>query len=440
MRSSYWLLFIGLSIHFLSNFSRGYSVYDETIPTLRDCPALDANKHIEIMRASIYYKSRQKTDIFMKLVFDSNYIYTLLTPYIIPEEIKKLKNSPDEIRVFYPSAIWLEERNVFLAVVQVNLWDTYSFLYSTFFDSEWNEIRDEDYIGNTKVPGIMEIEKIWLLYLSGPEDPRIFRGPKGELYFIFNKLTKDFKRTINIYSYSTGTSRQLVLEEHLCSQHILEKDWTPLIVDDEHMYFIYNYKNLQIIDCTEENETCKKVKGIYDPVLNSIRGGSPYARYADTNYFISFIYTNVSQDAPEIKMKPYRPALSIIEYIEGVRPDFKLIYASEPIDFGNRVFLSPVSQYKSIKQTFDSAMSRILMVHSISRWNYKEDIVDLTLTVNESFAIAIRVKGITDLVQFIINMYEYGRIEEKEDCAILLAFNYHRQLWPRHLFNTIKFS
>ncbi|CAG9320604.1 unnamed protein product [Blepharisma stoltei] len=432
------MLFIAF---FLSWPIWSYFVYEETVPTFRGCPALDPNSHIKILKNStFYYKNAQKSEEFIKILFDPKQIRSLLVPYIIPEEMERFKNKPDDIQVFYPSAIWLEEKNTFFAVVRVSIFNSYSFLYATFFDSEWNEVRKNETIGNITVPGIIEIEKMWKEHSSGPEDPRIFRALKGELFMTFNLLMKDKKRLMHIFDVSAGIARPLLIKEYAKKEKVIEKNWTPLIVDDQHIFFIYNYKNLQVIDCSLENKICKKVRGTYDHAPSSIKGGSPYVRFADTNYFVSFIFTNVVTEAPEISCKPYRPALSIIEFIPGDKPDFKLIYTSEPIDFQNKVFLSPVSKHKSIKEILDCNFARVLMVHSISKWDYADDIVDLTLSINDSVPLAIRVTGMTDMVRYIINMYDYGRLEEKEDCAILMSFSYHKQLWPRNLFKMNKYS
>ncbi|CAG9325276.1 unnamed protein product [Blepharisma stoltei] len=53
----------------------------------------------------------------------------------------------EETRIFFPSALWLSAKQLCLAAVRVSILDSYSYAYVTFFDSDWNEVRNTDFVG-----------------------------------------------------------------------------------------------------------------------------------------------------------------------------------------------------------------------------------------------------------------------------------------------------
>ncbi|CAG9325274.1 unnamed protein product [Blepharisma stoltei] len=71
----------------------------------------------------------------------------------------------------------------------------------------------------------------------------------------------NFNRQINLYRFSTATHRKLELQEHIGKTWCVEKNWSPLIIDNVHLYFLYKYEDTQVIDCTEEHLPCKRQFG-----------------------------------------------------------------------------------------------------------------------------------------------------------------------------------
>ncbi|CAG9320267.1 unnamed protein product [Blepharisma stoltei] len=409
--------------------SLGYSVEDEFLKTFKGCPVLDVEDHISLVK-----KPAPPSEAYIKLLFDIDYIYTLLPPHICEEEKARFQRmSPDDkgkTHLFFPSALWLPEKKLYLAAARVSILDSYSYVYITFFDENWNEVREIDFIGKTKVPSILTLGEMKRALWWGPEDPRIFRALSNEIFFIATLMegAPNFNRQINLYRFSTATHRKLELEEHVGKVWRVEKNWSPLTIDDKHLYFLYKYEGTQVIDCTEERLPCKRIFGS-EKELSRIHGSSPYVRFLNTNYFVSFAWTNI-----EFKKPHHRPALSIIEVIDEGR-EFKLIYTSEPLHFASTALSDP----KWVKTKLsNNDLRRVLMVTSIARWDFESGVADITLSIDDDLAVAAKITGMTDFVQYVINVYDYGRLPDENKCAQKFAEDYFNNL-PEGLFVDIDY-
>ncbi|CAG9320264.1 unnamed protein product [Blepharisma stoltei] len=409
----------------------GFSIEDETVLTIEGCPGLYINDNVQLLNQSPDYANNfQPLNVYIKKLFDWNHIFGLLEPHLhesLLERYKKITSSDmQDSAILFPSAIWLPDKKLYLVTSRVFLFRWISFLYVTFYDSEWNEVTTEDYVGKTKVPGIIPISVKDKDASTGPEDPRLFVALNNEIFVIFNRLVDDRNRIMHLYQFSTATSRKLYLEEDAEKQRIDEKNWTPLIIDKEHLYFVYNFKNLQIIDCTAENEPCKKVSGKFDPKPEALRGGSPFVRFTNTNYYVSLSYTHIFLKNCHF----YRPVFVVMEAVKE-QLSFKMIYQSEPFDLNNRVFLEPFTNYKYPNQIRDCMM---VIPSSIASWNFEDDIADLHVTIEDHIPVVARVKGLAKFVEYIINMYEYGRLPENDNCAAKFSERYFLAQSPKFAY------
>mmetsp|Transcript_8228 Transcript_8228/g.8087 ORF Transcript_8228/g.8087 Transcript_8228/m.8087 type:complete len:230 (+) Transcript_8228:140-829(+) len=189
------------------------------------------------------------------------------------------------------------------------------------------------------------------------------------------------------------------------------------------MYFVYNYKNFQILDCTDRKNYCIKSSGEFFTVPSVLRGGSPYVRFQKTNYFVSFGYTHIDYRKGEEFCVVYRPAITIV-FIEENPLSFQLIYQSEPIEFQDKLFIQPIMNYTSGSQAEICGDRRIMMVVSIANWDYDKDIVDITINLNDTIPLAIQISGLTDLANDVIKMHENRVFLEETNCAEKLAWKH----------------
>mmetsp|Transcript_18149 Transcript_18149/g.18143 ORF Transcript_18149/g.18143 Transcript_18149/m.18143 type:complete len:265 (+) Transcript_18149:479-1273(+) len=233
----------------------------------------------------------------------------------------------------------------------------------------------------------------------------------------------DLRRKMFLYRFETGETWPLEIIEHTWGTAYAEKNWTPLIVDDEHLYFVYNHKNFQILDCTySQKELCKRVSGEPYSLPAGLRGGSPYVRFGSSNYFVSLGYSHLKYKKGIDCCVFYRPTLTIAAI--GKNPDkFDLIFQSEPIDF-QTLLIEPFTQYNSTEHIKICDSGRIMMALSIANWDYDDDVVDITLNLNDAVALAAKVTGLTDLVLDVINMHEKGSLYGGDDCVEKLVYRH----------------
>lgn len=313
---------------------------------------------------------------------------------------------------------------MYLAVARVALLRRTSFLYVTFLDADYNEVREEDYIGKTRVPGVLPIPCDFEVNNSGPEDPRIFRALGNEIFLIFNMIQPDVQtnRKMWLYRFQTRGTRMLTIPEHHGADYVIEKNWTPLIVDDSRLYFVFNYRDFQVYDCTEEKD-CISVRGEYNDLPPAIRGGTPYIRFKNTDYYISFAYTHVEM-LEDRTCDIYRPALTLVKYYSDIK-NFKLIYTSDPLEFQKTLFLSPIQSFDKIEDLNYCYSMRIMIPVSIAKMEYEEDIVNLALFINDLYPVAVKLSGLIKFVDSAIRKYETGELPIDNSCAEFFSESFY---------------
>ncbi|CAG9316187.1 unnamed protein product [Blepharisma stoltei] len=392
------------------------------LEVMQKCPIFNLKSRVSILSNGLFLPKKDK-NIF-KLFLDYDFIYNLITPFLPEADTCELSKTKD-FSLMFPSAFWVQEKNLFLTVVRVNVNKNRSFLYTSWFDSDWNEVFIEETVGSTSVPGVIPIEiPDWDQENAGPEDPRIFKALKNEIFIAFNMLDHDRNRKMWLYSFKSGWYWPLSISQHNAADHFIEKNWIPLITDTEHLYFIYSHKNLQIIDCTEMNKPCIWIRGKYDTFPNSLRGGTPYMRFRSSDFYVSIGYSHILYKLKDSQCHAYRPTLTII-YVTDRSPFYELIYASEPLDFEGKLFLKPALNVDSAEGIKFCQNARIMMALSIPKWDYGRDIVDITLSINDTAPVAIKASGLTGIVEEVIELYEEQKLPKEDECAEKLAYWYY---------------
>ncbi|CAG9320603.1 unnamed protein product [Blepharisma stoltei] len=385
------------------------------------CPFFDINSKINLLQEDTYFNDNEKLEVYIKGFINKESLFSTIHQ-VIPNDWKE-KVQIKDIRYLHPSAVWVPERNLFLVAMRVWVLSRICFIYTTFYDKDWKEVKDEIIIGSTKVPSVLDIPHSWSIENSGPEDGRLFRAFSDQFFIAFNMKKLDLSaRPMFIYSYTTKKTQQLFIPEHQGKVVIMEKNWSPLIIDNEHLYFVYNFENFQIINCKTDGN-CIRVHGDYKWKPGFLRGGSPFVRFRNSNYYIALSWTH-TELPKEGWCYLYRPALTIA-YAAAANPDFDLVYTSEPIDFHKRLFIKPAGPKDSLDDI--NSCHTWLMSNSIAKWDFENDIVDITLTHQDNYPVAVKATGLTKLVKSIIELYEYGKLPQEDHCADKLLYFYYNR-------------
>ncbi|CAG9320261.1 BMT4_4 [Blepharisma stoltei] len=382
---------------------------------IHGCPYFDINSQIRILEKVTQYDDKEILNIYSKDFLNKEYL-TNIVKNAMPSTYSSRIKSNDDIRYLHPSAMWIPERNLFLVAVRVWALSRICYLYVTFFDSDWKEIRTEDMVGSTKVPSILNIPSDWNVENSGPEDGRLFRALKDEFFIIFNMKKSDSSaRPMYMYRFSTGSMQELSIPEHREKAFVIEKNWSPIIIDDSHIYFVYNFENFQVIDCTDEGP-CKRVQGDFKRKPGFLRGGSPYVRLGDTNYYLSLGIIH-AEYPKQVFCHVYRPVLTIVQAFRD-EPSFELIYTSEPFDFEKRIFLYPPGHFRSLNDMHlcDGPMSWTVG-NSIAKLDMENDISDMIFTLGDARAVSLKAIGLSAVVNKIIETYELGNLPVEDKCS-----------------------
>lgn len=342
------------------------------------------------------------------LVHSSDYIQMTKAPHRLFPNVSALEEYlPVEYRngsykVMFATSLWLEESKVYLSVVRLYRHNLDSFAIATLHSEDWEEEKTKRLIGSVLVPGVLPIAvpKTKRKVMVGPEDCRLFR--RGDEFFcIFNMIDTDKKRKMWLFSFATGRSQRLQLSAYNGKIPKAEKNWTP-ILDENFLRVVYNHRDLQICSCpipsSEETVTCELVQGRYNHIPGALRGGSPYIRYQDTEYFFSFAYVHVHHPKHPL-LEAYRPTISILR--KKSQDSFSLIHTASILNFGNPFFTPNSSVHED---------GRILTPASISRVDFDKDLLTVTINVFDESCFAIQLGGVSAYLGQIIKKDKDGSL------------------------------
>lgn len=318
-----------------------------------------------------------------------------------------------------------------------------SFLRGRIFDPGWE--HQDGY--NLTWPGaepivfptIFEVGTPWkdggLAY--GPEDPRIIiqDAPDAEPVIVFNMLgpVPEWKRVM--YTYRPFTKVTTLLTVRGEERPRKEKNWSPFFLDhgtepSKTIYFIWKHAPLTIVKCSLEDGICdvtfeqtvgaEKVNEAIRSIA-TLRGGTqlvPIPRTktasflnADVQAFVAFPRYHVNPTPyPNCDRPSYRPEIAVLMTNST---HFYFSYISGPMDFGPDMVMTS-------DQLADSCgIGRIIIPNSIARWEFdvraasavaaKEpnDVMTLTLTVNDNEIRIVRMSGIYKLLQTLPSMAHF---------------------------------
>ena len=269
----------------------------------------------------------------------------------------------------------------------------------------------------------------------GPEDMRLFYSFDKQLFGIFNMYEESGNRRMWLFSFATGKIHKLSLNYRENDEPEKEKNWCPLVGPDS-LYFVYNYKNLQIVNCTDFEKDCELVFGKFSASPEYLRGGTPFVRLGLSDYYFSFSYSHLDyfKDSKLKVCSVYRPSLTIIKADDFDNLNtFKVVYTSEPFDFFNQLFLHPVTELYSLENLGICKVSHILLISSIAKVDYERDETDLTVSANDKHVLAVKVSGLIEYVKDVIQAYEDSSLKPVRNCAERLAIRYYMKNYPGSL-------
>ena len=194
---------------------------------------------------------------------------------------------------------------------------------------------------------------------------------------------------------------------------------------------IYNFRNLQIIDCTNFENGCERISDNLDATLDTLRGGSPFVKFFDTNYYVSFSYTHLRcTESRSLTCHIYRPALIILKAVDESKPEtFKVIYESEPFDFNKELFDFEILEGLGVITMNNGLRNNILIVASINSWDYRSDRVYLTININDKYPLVVKVQGLGKFIFDIIKKDEKNQLPSSHHCAQQFAREYYESFY-----------
>lgn len=412
------------------------------------CPRfVDVNSVISIERSAVWNwpfrypdgkLDRWSCNYRMRELFQEvrTLIDQTLAPYCLQNGIS-LEGAIDTYRVMFSAALWIAERSLYLVVARVFSPMRNSFVYASFFDSNWNAVgsdaKQEKY-GAISLPSILPIPMgNSSVPYAGPEDSRVFRF-RDSVLCIFNQIdAKDGKRKIWIFDFKSGGTFPLKHERYIVEKDgkswwrfpKAEKNWIPLVVGDR-LYVVYNFLSLQVIDCSDfrEGAACKWVRGDFDPVPGALRGGTPFIPIFE-NFFFSIGYTHLRH--PRADCDVYRPALILLKMEDPGNPaSLQLVHVSAPLALGQGVFLlEPTAPERDPDSIDVCGLGRIVTVPSVNKLDSEDDRYVVTVNVNDAINAALHVNGIEAYLSHVINAFRSGLAVVDERCAEYYATKYY---------------
>ena len=255
--------------------------------------------------------------------------------------------------------------------------------------------------GNTiRVPSILRISQPEVASCClGPEDPRIVLVDDEQLLLSFNMIDVDKRRKIWLYELFTGYQVPLTIVDHQPSTE--EKNWTPLAKND-HLYFVYSYRPMKILRCALKQTSCEFISNERtSEQVGSLRGGTQLVRFRNTNYFVAIARTTVSCHKCQ---RLYRPHIVLLSM---VAENFHVTYVSEPLALDSIPFFASYFMSRNRNSSdFCGTVIRIMTPGSIIDWEWPEDKLTFTISINDERSFVASVVGLGGILQKVIQTIE----------------------------------
>lgn len=289
------------------------------------------------------------------------------------------------------------------------------------FWEEWNEDVTE-----RVASGMIPISIPAHMELAGPEDPRPFEDPYGHVCFVFTMKDEDQFHKIWLYNATSGMQVALNTPSDW-KTHKFEKNWTPLIHDGR-VKFVYTLKPLKIISCDFSIGTCDVdyKEDINFDLFSPLHGGTNWVPWYDSGYFLSVPHTKI---VDSMGNDSYRLSLVVLS---TSNQDYRISYASGPLDLSNITFLEPFGTFKNVSEIDHRyyGHGEVITAGSITRIDlFDRDSILLTVATSDKSTTLLEVGGISDVMEAVIQKsrktgsWHHG-VEEPVDCAVRTAIKH----------------
>lgn len=371
------------------------------------------------------------------------------------------------MQLVFPAILWLPTHNAFLVTVRVFWRDVASVAYGQLFTPHFEPVTTMQRVFGVMLPGILPIPTASRIgRYNGPEDGRLFHDGAGRVLFLFNMKDVDERRKMWLFHFETARTHPIVIADYFWRQKraaatstlkqaikmsmmkpeessdeefmpSAEKNWTPLVTRDGTVHMLYNYKNLQLLTCSATLDVCRQTAGgTFDPMPGGLRGGTPFVRWAETDFYVSFAYTHLPHASTassnrrrqsalffewdaDVPCDVYRPALIVVRAVAnvGAKTSFEVVYASEPVDIWR---VAGVRRNATLSEVCGAA--RIVTIGGLTTASLgDDDVAVVAVNVGDDMPLLLRVTGLRIVVDRVIKAHTHRWLQSGVQCAERLA-------------------
>jgi len=279
---------------------------------------------------------------------------------------------------------------------------SYDFYYRSNYYPVLSEVRfghfDPDFSNTPStypVPGIPADPEDRTGIYWGPEDPRLFKDPKGRSLLIYSRRDKDDVRAM--YIFNTVTEKEVKLYNFGVKTH---KNWTPVdFISDDELVLYYSMQPVELVKCNIISGKCSFIirsSLSFFPRGIVLRGGTAFTKYRE-DYYYSFARSVDRTKLKEGRKQKYRPVFMIIKFDKAtLKVDH--VYVSSAFDF----FGIPEEAIDKHKKRDDPVFDYMLPYSAVVR---DQDMI-ITLNLNDSSNVVLRLHDVIKNIDAIINQYE----------------------------------
>ncbi|KAL7746455.1 tethering complex subunit [Sorochytrium milnesiophthora] len=335
------------------------------------------------------------------------------------------------------SGVWIDSHQVYVTTTRMILkpegcadpcsWPKESVVYLQAWDAEFRPVSLRYQVGDYDLVGIPPEGRIVNVYdfssfvltrggrsgilsmmvvrfvttpgdmVRGPEDARLNADDYGHLILTFNMQDTTGR---HYWSFNM-TDHQLVHLRPEKEKDTMQKNWAPFVIDND-LHFVYSFQPLRVLKCDRHNADCEFVVGRNKTGVSALRGGTPFRRYGNTDYFVGIPRT--AQDCGHGCGRVYRPNIAIL-HAPRVSPDSKqidydrmdLVYVSEPIDFEYVPLMPP-----HVPTALSGLCGTYIIPCGFLRWDLsadgRSDEALVEVSVQDSINVIVKVQGLEQLV------------------------------------------
>ncbi|KAL7747456.1 Beta-mannosyltransferase 1 [Sorochytrium milnesiophthora] len=321
------------------------------------------------------------------------------------------------------SGVWLESHQVYISSTRIMRRPKHfngrvrplleSWIFLRALDPEFRpttlryQVTDDVVVAIPEVGLLVPIEDVMPAnnYERGPEDARMHVDLGGHLLFTFNMATPTGRP---YFSYNM-TERRLLRLSPEGDQSVIQKNWAAINVDSYEMHAVHNFNPFRVLRCSNGNGLCRLVVDHGGQGVSRMRGGTPFLRYGNTDYFLGIGRTAL--DCSTCNARIYRPNLVVVHAPNsqhGIGPNvtdysfWDVVYVSEPLDF-DKVPISPPYVPSSTPDFCGSFM----LPTGFLRWQLgdgsgRPDEAFIELSIQDNINVVVKVSGLEQLVVDII--------------------------------------